>query len=626
MKYYIYDIETLPNIFTMWVKIAGENKWWSCEISTRKNEYSKFWDLMTALGEDEESIMVGYNNLHFDYPIIHMMLRMGHVGSAKPMYDKKNAIFDTPFNEPFRHSIWESDWYVPQLDLLKMNHYDNPNRRTSLKDLEFNMNMTKIDAFELDFDKDLDVSDFDKLLEYNKHDIRATELFFDRCRSAVDIRHDLTAKTGINHLNWSDTTIGEKQFVRNLEDAGISLYDYDDRYGNNYMYGVTKTKKGTPRPDLELSTCLLEDYQFKTPSLQQALVAFKGKIINERKDAFKGMCGELDGLKVPLGVGGTHISVSNQSFESDDKYTIEDWDVESYYPSLAIANGLYPEHLGEAFVKVYADMKNDRTSFKKGTPENAMLKLALNGAYGKSLSKHSVLYDPKFGITVTVNGQLLMYQLCENLLDVPGLKLLQVNTDGLTIRYPRIHTSAVQYIMDEWQLKTKLKLEKAVYDRMIIRDVNNYIAIYEDGTLKTKGAYSYDLQLHQNFSGLVIAKVAQEVLINNVNIEEALIAEWHKDTSQFMMKVKSTGKSYHTIDDVKIQKVSRYYVSRNGGVLEKHMPPLKKMVEQGKTDWRVSFVGKGYLVKLCNDTNKAGSDLNLDYYISEVEKLTMEIK
>jgi hypothetical protein len=36
-------------------------------------------------------------------------------------------------------------------------------------------------------------------------------------------------------------------------------------------------------------------------------------------------------------------------------------------------------------------MKNDRTSFKKGTPENAMLKLALNGAYGKSLSEHSCL-------------------------------------------------------------------------------------------------------------------------------------------------------------------------------------------------------------------------------------------
>jgi hypothetical protein len=45
----------------------------------------------------------------------------------------------TPFNEPFRHTVWENQHIVPQLDLYKMNHYDNPNRRTSLKDLEFNI-------------------------------------------------------------------------------------------------------------------------------------------------------------------------------------------------------------------------------------------------------------------------------------------------------------------------------------------------------------------------------------------------------------------------------------------------------------------------------------------------------
>jgi hypothetical protein len=38
--------------------------------------------------------------------------------------------------------------------------------------------------------------------------------------------------------------------------------------------------------------------------------------------------------------------------------------------------------------------------------------------------------------------------------------------------------------MEWWQNKTRLRLEKAVYQRMIIRDVNNYIAIYEDGSLK----------------------------------------------------------------------------------------------------------------------------------------------
>jgi hypothetical protein len=68
------------------------------------------------------------------------------------------------------------------------------------------------------------------------------------------------------------------------------------------------------------------------------------------------------------------------------------------------------------------------------------------------------------------------------------------------------------------------------------------------------------------------------------------------------------------------------YASREGGVLKKHMPPLPKKVKLGDSSWRESFVDRGYLVKLCNETNQAGSDLNLDYYIEQVEKLTMEIK
>jgi hypothetical protein len=61
-------------------------------------------------------------------------------------------------------------------------------------------------------------------------------------------------------------------------------------------------------------------------------------------------------------------------------------------------------------------------------------------------------------------------------------------------------------------------------------------------------------------------------------------------------------------------------------VFLKHTSITTDIIPRDLTDWRVSFVGRGHLVKLCNDTNKAGSDLNLDYYISEVEKLTMEIK
>jgi hypothetical protein len=119
------------------------------------------------------------------------------------------------------------------------------------------------------------------------------------------------------------------------------------------------------------------------------------------------MCGELDGLKVPLGVGGTHINFGSYRTECLER--------------------LLP----------YA-------------PLSANLSMAFSGV--------SFLND-----------------------------VLSFFISAYTL------TKASPKCMDEWQLKTKLKLEKAVYDRMIIRDVNNYIAIYEDGTLKTKGAYSHDL-------------------------------------------------------------------------------------------------------------------------------------
>ena len=66
-----------------------------------------------------------------------------------------------------------------------------------------------------------------------------------------------------------------------------------------------------------------------------------------------------------------------------------------------------------------------------------MLKLALNGVYGDSNNVFSVFYDPLFTMSITLNGQLLLCLLAENLMEnVPGLKIIQCNTDGITVRIP----------------------------------------------------------------------------------------------------------------------------------------------------------------------------------------------
>jgi len=157
---------------------------------------------------------------------------------------------------------------------------------------------------------------------------------------------------------------------------------------------------------------------------------------------------------------------------------IRDIDVSSLYPSIAIVNRLYPEHLGEAFISEYSKIPVERSEHAKGTVENASLKLAANGTYGNSNNKYSVFYDPKFTMTITINGQLMLCMLAERLAKVPTIKLIQINTDGITYKIHKDHLDAAKAIEDEWSRFTCLTLEVDYYSKLFIRDVNNYVAEY----------------------------------------------------------------------------------------------------------------------------------------------------
>ena len=147
----------------------------------------------------------------------------------------------------------------------------------------------------------------------------------------------------------------------------------------------------------------------------------RAQTITETKGVLKDVTATIDGFDFIFGTGGIHGSVSNQCVESDDEFVIVDLDVSSYYPNLAIVNRFYPEHLGETFCDIYSSLYEQRKQHAKGTAENAMLKLALNGVYGDSNNRFSVFYDPLFTMQITLNGQLLLCMLAEWLLLILGL-------------------------------------------------------------------------------------------------------------------------------------------------------------------------------------------------------------
>lgn len=455
MTDYIYDIECYPNCFLLTAANVDERKMKTFEISSRVDQRNELLSFMRSIYKDR---MVGFNNLFYDYPLLHVLLNDKMMTNGD-LWKKSNEIINAtkaPFIKPL----------IRQLDLFKVNHFDNDAKRTSLKVLEFNMRMDSIEELPFPVGSVLTNDQIDVLRDYNKHDVKATFEFYNQCLDAIKFREYLSNKFKRNFMNHNDVKIGKDFFVMSLEKQGISCYE-------------NKEPRQTPRKQIVVKDILLPYISFKHPELQRVHEEFKNLVITNTKGNFS-LSADLDGFVLDYGTGGLHGSLLSTMVKADEEYAIENRDVASYYPNLAIKNRFYPEHLTERFCDVYESIYNQRKKYPKGSAENSMMKLALNGTYGASNSEYSPFYDPQFTMAITINGQLLLSMLVEMMLEVPTVEMVNVNTDGLCYKVARKHLDDVESVAQKWQNLTKLELEKEYIKRMYLRDVNSYILEFEE--------------------------------------------------------------------------------------------------------------------------------------------------
>lgn len=330
----------------------------------------------------------------------------------------------------------------------------------------------------------------------------------------------------------------------------------------------------------------------------------------------------INGFRYDYGVGGIH-GATQGTIQSTDSRKIRTLDVASYYPNMAIANEIYPKHLGKTFCKVYADLYKQRKATPKGSAANAALKLALNGVYGDSNNEFSPLLDPAYTMSITIGGQLSLCMLMEKLIDHCNARIIMCNTDGFEYVIDTHLFEEADKWVKWWEGVTKLEMEGDTYSKMHIRDVNNYTSVTESGKVKLKGAYEFmdfdKLGWHKNHSAMVIPMAVKAHLVDGIDYEEFI--RLHENKFDFMLRTKVPRSSNLVLvvdgEDTPLQNICRYYPAKEGGgKLVKLMPPL---VEGGEI--RRLGIDTEWDVKPCNNINDFSWGVDYKYYIDQAAKL-----
>lgn len=570
---YVYDIEVFQNIFHCSVKNTETNDIYKFEISERKNqlrELVKFFKQVdkyitwgdyytTNINIPTNIIFCGYNNLHYDNPIINYIIEY----EDKLMQYNIPTICSSIFNlsktitassedniDAWKH--WKYQIWFDTFDILTM-LYSNK-LRVGLKEIQVTMQYPNVQEFVCDWTKPLPLEDFDSMIDYNINDIESTSELLNRCKKDVDLRIAIEDEYGVRVLSKDGVNIGMKILTQKyLEKTGLTWWDIKDLR--------------SPMSVIPLKDVILPFIKYDSPILQKVLEDMKNQIVSPGRKGYENKF-VFNNLRYSVGVGGIHSVNSPEIIIPRDDETLIDIDVASLYPSMLIEYEFYPKHLGKEFLEVYKQIKDERIEAKHNGDKvkNETLKLALNGLSGNLQNEHNFCYSPFAVMQIRINGQLLLLMLAEKLTQI-GCRIVQANTDGLFVLLKKDAYSKVNSICREWEQLTKLTLEEDRFKAMYQYAINDYFAITEDNKVKEKGMFITAVKLGKGLTPKIIPKAVISFFKDGIPVEDTI--KNCTDIRDFLMSEK-TGKQWHVeYMNEEQQRTNRFYASTNGGYLWK---------------------------------------------------------
>lgn len=411
---YVYDIEVFKNVFHCTILNSETEELYKFECSIRTNQMSELCDFFLT----NDVYFVGYNNIHYDNPIINYCIE--YFSNSSYTYDKIcQSIFNLSnviTSEKDNIDKWKRWKYAKNfltLDLLTMLY--SQALRVSLKEMQVTMMYKNVQEFNVDWQLPLAEQEIDEMIDYNINDVMSTYELLKRSEDMIKLRIDIENVYHIDCLSKDNVNMGMQILAEEyMRKTGIPWFKLKDMR--------------SPADTIVLNKVILPFIQFETPILQNLLSEMKSLIVSPGRKGYEKKF-IMQNLTYSVGVGGIHsINIPEIIIPKEDELLI-DHDVQSLYPSMLLNFDCYPKHLGAIFKETYDDIRKRRVEAKKKKDKltDITLKFALNGLSGNLQNEYSWCYDPYAVLKIRINGQLLLLMYTEQLIKI-GCEIIQINT------------------------------------------------------------------------------------------------------------------------------------------------------------------------------------------------------
>jgi hypothetical protein len=300
-RVWVWDLETL-DVFTATFLDRDSDETRVFVIDNELDDKEQMFEFL----DNEVAGLIGFNSINFDAQVLEYMYRNP---DCTPGDIRRYAQIITSDNDRM-NDVPEYRLKHKHLDLYRIHHFDNKNKRTGLKWCEFSMDLENIE----DMPSDGEGSNWlEMILSYNLNDVIATKALYMRTIDMIELRKQLTTMYGINLINASDSKIGSE----------LTLKLYCKKTGKN-IKDVRSMR--TYRKSIKFSEIIFPYINFKSVEFNMLLNHFKKVEIKDTKSDSEFSI-NYKGFQFDYGNGGIHGSISNSIVESDKEYIIIDADV-----------------------------------------------------------------------------------------------------------------------------------------------------------------------------------------------------------------------------------------------------------------------------------------------------------